>query len=140
MNPDRWKQIDHLFHAALECEPGQRAAFLEKACAGDNEVYERRFSGPGVPLKISRAGGKSPKWRRDGRELYSVSNDRKLMAVEIKTAPTLQAGAPKLLFESPQSDDCDVSADGQRFLFAIPAGKGTSSVNLIINWTQELKR
>src|SRR5215813_4347519 len=38
MNPERWKQIDALLSAALECEQGQRAAFLARACQGDEEL------------------------------------------------------------------------------------------------------
>jgi len=38
MKPDRWQQIDKLFDASLERDPGQRAAFLDQACAGDEEL------------------------------------------------------------------------------------------------------
>jgi len=34
MKPERWQQLDQLFHSALEREPGERAAFLDKACGG----------------------------------------------------------------------------------------------------------
>src|SRR5437016_12614920 len=35
MKPERWQQLDKLFHSALEREPAQRGAFLAEACAGD---------------------------------------------------------------------------------------------------------
>ena len=35
MEPERWRQIEDLFHAALDCEPGRRSTFLDSACAGD---------------------------------------------------------------------------------------------------------
>lgn len=38
MTPERWEQIKELFHSALERAPAQRAAFLDDACAGDEEV------------------------------------------------------------------------------------------------------
>src|SRR5262245_52094090 len=38
MTPERWKQIDQLLDSALQQEAGQRAAFLKKACAGDEEL------------------------------------------------------------------------------------------------------
>jgi eukaryotic-like serine/threonine-protein kinase len=38
MEPDRWEQIARLYHAALECGPDERDAFLEEACAGDEEL------------------------------------------------------------------------------------------------------
>ena len=38
MTPERWKQVEELFHAALAQEPGQRAAFLVRASSGDEEL------------------------------------------------------------------------------------------------------
>jgi eukaryotic-like serine/threonine-protein kinase len=38
MDPERWKRIDALLSAALECEESQRAAFLSRACEGDEEL------------------------------------------------------------------------------------------------------
>jgi len=38
MNPERWQKLDELFHLALECEPGQRNAFIADACKGDEEL------------------------------------------------------------------------------------------------------
>ena len=38
MDPDRWKQIEQLSHAALEREESSRAAFLDEACAGDEAL------------------------------------------------------------------------------------------------------
>ncbi len=38
MQPERWQQIDQLFHLALEQERGQRAVFLAQACAGDQAL------------------------------------------------------------------------------------------------------
>ena len=38
MTPERWQQIQELYHAALKREPSQRAAFLKEACAGDEAL------------------------------------------------------------------------------------------------------
>ncbi len=38
MKPERWQQLDQLFHAALERAPEERAAFLDEACAGDRQL------------------------------------------------------------------------------------------------------
>ena len=38
MRSDRWEQIDEFYHAALEREESERAAFLDKACSGDAEL------------------------------------------------------------------------------------------------------
>src|SRR5438876_293071 len=38
MKPERWQQLDKLFHSAIERAPEERAAFLDEACAGDQEL------------------------------------------------------------------------------------------------------
>ncbi|MGH9760369.1 MAG: serine/threonine-protein kinase, partial [Blastocatellia bacterium] len=38
MQPERWQQIDRLLDEALELAPEQRAAFLDRACAGDDSL------------------------------------------------------------------------------------------------------
>src|SRR6185436_19424015 len=40
MTPDRWQQIEKIYHSALELEDRQRVAFLEKACAGDEALRQ----------------------------------------------------------------------------------------------------
>ena len=40
MNSERWRQIEDVLQAALELEPGERADFLERACAGDPGLRE----------------------------------------------------------------------------------------------------
>jgi len=38
LEPERWREIGRLYHAALEREEGERAAFLKEACAGDEDL------------------------------------------------------------------------------------------------------
>ena len=38
MTPDRWQKIEELYHAALKLDQIERAAFLEQACAGDEDL------------------------------------------------------------------------------------------------------
>jgi hypothetical protein len=45
-------------------------------------------------------GAAQPRWRRDGKELFYISGDGKLMAVEIKTNNGFAAGIPKPLFQT----------------------------------------
>jgi serine/threonine protein kinase len=40
MTPKRWQQIEELYHSALKREPSQRAAFLQKACVGDEGLRQ----------------------------------------------------------------------------------------------------
>jgi len=40
MEPKRWRQIEELFHSALECEPARRSAFLDIVCASDASLRQ----------------------------------------------------------------------------------------------------
>src|SRR5262249_32786538 len=63
--------------------------------SGQDEVYVERFPSGGSKVPISIQGGSRPQWRRDGKELFYVANDGKLMAVEVKTGVTFEAAIPK---------------------------------------------
>ena len=41
MKPERWQQLDQLFHSALEREPPERGAFLDEACGGDESLHNQ---------------------------------------------------------------------------------------------------
>jgi len=38
MTPERWKQVNELFHSALARQPAERSSFLDKACFEDREL------------------------------------------------------------------------------------------------------
>jgi hypothetical protein len=44
VNPERWKQIERIYRAALKCEPRARGTFLNQACAGDEELRREVLS------------------------------------------------------------------------------------------------
>jgi dipeptidyl aminopeptidase/acylaminoacyl peptidase len=88
------------------------------------EVYVQPFPGPeGARYQVSLAGGQSPRWSRDGRELFFVTDarPRRLLAVDVHAADTFATGQPREVFpadfELPgSSSGYDVSPDGKRFL------------------------
>jgi Tol biopolymer transport system component len=90
--------------------------------SGQAEIYVAPFPGPGEKTRISATGavGGYPRWRSDGRELFYLSSDNALVAVEVDgRGARFQAGLPRPLFptRSPIGRDTfDVSADGQRVL------------------------
>jgi Tol biopolymer transport system component len=112
--------------------------------SGKFEIYVQPLSGHGGKWQISNAGGDQPVWGRDGREIFYVAPDNKLMAVGIETSQTFAARTPQPLFEvrirSVTGRRYDVSADG-RFLINTVAGdtKGRP-ITLVQNWASELKR
>jgi Tol biopolymer transport system component len=105
-----------------------------------NEIYVVSFPKPVGKWQISSGGGTVPVWSRDGRELYFLSADRKLMAVEVGVGPTFEPGVSKPLFET-RAVFYDVAKDG-RFLMTIPSEQTASSVPLtaVFNWHAALKR
>ncbi len=120
---------------------GRWLAFTSEE-SGRNEIYAAPFPGPGGRVQLSTSGGVMPRWRRDGKELFYLSADLRLMSVEIQTSgATLDAGVPKVLFEPhPLPSFFDVSPDGQRFLL-IPSGVEQSPpMTLVQNWTAGLRK
>ena len=115
--------------------------------SGRDEVYVQSFPTPGSKYRISTNGGADPRFRGDGKELFFVAADRKLLAVEIKGASTFEAGVPSELFQTRVSGLSDtrthysVTADGQRFLVMSTTEDMISSpITVVLNWTTELKR
>ena len=109
--------------------------------SGQNEVYVQTFPSPGGKSQISTGGGSRPVWRRDGRELFYIAADGKLMAVEVKLGSKLEAGAPKPLFDTRLGNGpFDISPDGRRFLLANPSeDAGRTPMTVVVNWTSQVK-
>jgi serine/threonine protein kinase len=109
--------------------------------SGRVEVYVQPFPGPGAPLLISTNGGAQARWRRDGKELFYMALDNRLMAVPITLAATGAAvEAPVPLFPvrmiGPVQGDTKymVASDGQRFLMDTVREEATSPITVILNW------
>jgi dipeptidyl aminopeptidase/acylaminoacyl peptidase len=112
--------------------------------SGRFEVYVVPFPGPGGKFQISSSGGNFPRWRRDGREIFYVAGDRKLVAADVETSPAFRVGAPQPLFPTrPRGVGAvyDASSDGQKFLVAnLTSEEASPPITLVLNWTAELKR
>jgi serine/threonine protein kinase len=117
--------------------------------AGSPEVYVAPVGKAGERKRISTAGGTSPRWRRDGTELYYAAPDGLAMfRVPIRLGPTIDAGAPTRLFAINASTAArfsrrnivyDVTPDGQRFLINLVAEDPSSSrVTVVLNWLAAL--
>ncbi|MGH9442277.1 MAG: protein kinase domain-containing protein [Thermoanaerobaculia bacterium] len=107
--------------------------------SGAYEIYLAPFPGPGEKIRVSTAGGTMPRWRKDGTELFYVSQDSQMMAVPFRTANG-QAGEPKPLFGMDPSGwrDYDVTADGGKFLVIANAGTQSSRfIRVLTNWRLE---
>ena len=97
---------------------------------------------------VSRGGATSVRWRGDGKELFYVTPDGVVTAVEVSAnGASFQPGEPKPLFKANPVLRIfwDVSSDGKRFLFPGPASDTPAPVanqpfNVILNWTALLRK
>jgi len=112
--------------------------------SGTPQVYVQSFPTLTGKFQISAEGGTQPRWRRDGKELFYLALDRKLMAVKVKTGTTFEAEAPSFLFEtglnvSELRQTYAASADGQRFLLNTPIAGTAPPLTIVLNWPAMLK-
>jgi Tol biopolymer transport system component len=126
---------------------GRWVAYISNE-SGPFQVYVQSFPSSGGKWQVSTNGGAQPQWRRDGKELFYLAPDRKLMAVETNgTGPMFVAGAPKPLFDAhvnsifPGSTYYAVTGDGQRFVVNTIVGESAPvPFTIVMNWTAGLKR
>src|SRR5437588_348254 len=116
--------------------------------SGREEVYVAPFPGPGGKWQVSSSGGRMPRWRRDGRELYFVAEDDTLMAAEVEASPNkFEVKNVRPLFRvtlAPEARDrsgsFDVTADGTRFIMNASNDEAQPPITLVLNWPAELKK
>jgi Tol biopolymer transport system component/tRNA A-37 threonylcarbamoyl transferase component Bud32 len=111
--------------------------------SGRSQIYVQSVPASGTKYQISASGGTVPKWRRDGKELFYMSADRKLMAVPMKLGATVEAGTPQALFPLPPTGNNIYAPlrDGQRFLVNVAAGGDAAAIQaitVVTNWERSL--
>lgn len=125
--------------------PDRRWVAYESNETGRFEVYVQAFPTAGRKIPVSTDGGGQPRWRRDGRELFDLALDNRLMSVPIEVGDdTIVPQKPTALFATNivtifgvNGLQYCVSADGQRILISNAAGdvsNNTSPIAVILNW------
>jgi eukaryotic-like serine/threonine-protein kinase len=126
------------YDGAPRFSPDTHWVAYESTESGRGEVYVQSFPQPDEKLQISTNGGDWPQWSRDGRELFYVSPDDRLMAVPVQVKDAgakIEVGKPQALFTMRPQSFYAVSSDGQRFLLNTPlADTPTPPITLILNW------
>jgi hypothetical protein len=113
-------------------------------------VYVEPFRRRGERVRVSTNGGGQPKWRGDSKELFYLTLDGALMAVNVREGTTGPiVGVPTTLVpadvlgavvQGPEFDDYAVSADGQRILVKRPATKDERQrIHVLLNWPSLLE-
>jgi Tol biopolymer transport system component len=113
--------------------------------SGRHEVYVQEFPEPRSKWQISTAGGREAFWRADGREMFYLAPDSRVMAVPIDAGATFSAGTPQPLFQARLQlivarTHYRPSPDGQRFLTLAPLGRESIlPMTIVVNWAASLR-
>jgi serine/threonine protein kinase len=138
----------HAAHNAQFSPDGHWIAYSSNE-TGTREIYISPFPSVSSKWLVSRGGGTEPRWRNDGKELYYLSPEGKVMAVNVKLGAAVESGTPLALFQphlhqSISAMDVvsyDVAPDGQRFLISVKEDTPTAApLSFILNWAAELEK
>jgi Tol biopolymer transport system component len=117
--------------------------------SGKWEIYVTSFPGAHGKWQVSNGGGDQPRWRGDGKELFYLAVDGKIMALPVKEGTNFNPGAPVALFQANQRAlvatselvAYDVTQDGQRFLINTHVKNGEiQPMTVVLNWDAESKK
>jgi dipeptidyl aminopeptidase/acylaminoacyl peptidase len=127
-------------------------AYVSNESTGRPEVYVRTFPESGGKWQISTTGGSQPRWRADGKELFYVAPDRRLMAVPIETGTdgSLSAGQPVALFQTPSANaggidvysrpQYAVAPDGRFLMNAVIPAPKAPPITVVLDWDAGLNK
>jgi eukaryotic-like serine/threonine-protein kinase len=112
--------------------------------SGRSEISVQAFPSPESKWQVSSAGGTMPRWRKDGRELFYLGAEGRLMAAEVSLSPSFDSRVPTALFNVSllQSPDrqYDVSPDGTRFLVnRVSKGTQSTPMTVVLDWAAGLE-
>jgi eukaryotic-like serine/threonine-protein kinase len=132
-----------------QVSPDSRWVAYNSNESGRSEVYVRPFppvDGRSGKSLVSSNGGTQPRWRSDGKELYYVSLDQRIMAADVNAGPVFEFATPHALFAAPANArmvlyQYDVTRGGKKFLVAVPfKGAVSLPITVTLNWEATLKK
>jgi Tol biopolymer transport system component len=134
----------------VEPSPDGRLVAYASNESGSHQIFVQTFpDGAGGRWQITSDGGVEPRWRRDGRELYFLAPDGKLMAVPVSMGAAFTAGRPEVLFQTPLTVNraqpgrdarYDVASDGRFLIVAPVAAPAQTAFTIVVNWPSALKK
>jgi Tol biopolymer transport system component len=113
--------------------------------SGRYEVYLRPFPGPGAAWQVSTGGGREPRWRAAGKELYFLAPDSNLMAAPVTVHDTtIATGTPQALFRThstvaPGKQQYDVARDGRFLIVTELESTSAEPIHILLNWKPPAK-
>jgi serine/threonine protein kinase/dipeptidyl aminopeptidase/acylaminoacyl peptidase len=126
--------------------PDGRWVAFESNESGRFEIYLQPLPTPTTRAVVSTGGGLQPRFRADGKEIFYIAPDGRLMAVPLRYSSdnqTVEPGTPVPLFLTRVSstaiggsgEEYTVSADGQRFLMNAFTERADVPITLVLNRT-----
>lgn len=117
--------------------------------SGTDQVVVQDFPHGETRIQVSNHGGIDLEWRRDGKELFYLTMDRRLMAIDVRPGATrLQFGVPHALFSAGNlsttlvAGSWDAASDGQHFLglFPVDANPRDNQLTVLLNWRAAIRQ
>jgi Tol biopolymer transport system component len=116
---------------------------------GNWEIYVSPFPSGNSKWQVSRGGGEEPRWSGNGKELFYLSGEGKMMLVEMKAGGTFETGPPVTLFQTRtrpavsfmDAFSYDVTSDGRKFLINTRVDEPNAApLSVILNWSSEIEK
>jgi Tol biopolymer transport system component len=134
--------------------PDRRWVAFTSSDTGRPEVYVQNFPAATDRIQISADGGVQPLWRPDGRELFFLTGDGKLMAVPVTLGQRAIVGTPVALFQTRTESggaqtagvwhSYDVTPDGRKFLVTTltqpQQTQSSAPITVVVNWLAGLTK
>ena len=122
---------------------GQLIAYGENH-SGKWEIFVASFPSFQYIQQISVGGGAQPRWRGDGRELFFIDYQGRMMSATVERGSRPKIGVPRKLFDTglipdPTVNQYAVTRDGLKFLVLEPREGFSESYSAIVNWPATLK-
>lgn len=112
--------------------------------SGRDEVYVRRFQGPGGPVRVSTNGGTQPRWRDDGTELFFLAADGSVTSAAMRLAGEATPGKPRTIVPAAMTlvirHAYAVTRDGRRVLLPVLDQRNPSTITIVEKWPSTVGR
>ena len=120
---------------------GRFLAFLASD-SGQAEAYLTPFPGPGEKVRLSSGGARLLRWGPDGKTLFYLTADGRMMALPVQTSPVLRTGTPTAIFTISGRPwlNFQISRDGTRFLAVVPESSADEQpMTVVVDWAASLR-
>jgi Tol biopolymer transport system component len=136
---------DSFSQFAGQISPDGRWIAYQSTLSGTYEVYAQRFPTPGGRIPLSNTGGRWPKWRDDGKEVYYVSGNETLVAVPVDSStddlrPQASQDLFRAVFPGNLTYPYDVSDNGRRFLVVEAQDQQDVRLEVMTNWRSRMNK